>query len=104
MYVQQAHALFARRRDRARLPVSISLQGDHAWALVATAAAALSGQLDDCLTNDDLDAALDGFLRIYYRGEISRDDLEVEIGHVMLALADGEEEFVERNSLRFAQL
>lgn len=91
MYVQQAHALFARRRDRTRLKVSISLDGDHAWALVATAAAALSGQLDDCLTNDDLDAALDSFLRLYYCGEITREDLEVEIGHVMLALAEGEE-------------
>ena len=91
MYVQQAHALFARRRDRTQFPVRISLDGDDAWALVATAAAALSGQLDDCLTNADLDAALDSFLGLYYRGEISRDDLEVEIGHIMLALAEGEE-------------
>lgn len=98
MYVQQAHALFARRRDRTRFPVTISLDGDHAWALVATAAATLSGQLDDCLTDDDLDAALDSFLRLYYRGDIPRDDLEVEIGHVMLALAEGEEEFVAAGS------
>ncbi|HEV3339408.1 MAG TPA: hypothetical protein VG125_03595 [Pirellulales bacterium] len=92
MYVQQAHELFARRPDRSRFQVHISLDGNDAWALVATAAVSLSGQLDDCLTNDDLDAALDFFLKLFDRGEISRDDLEVEIGHVMLALADGEEE------------
>jgi hypothetical protein len=93
MYVQQAHALFTRRRNRSRFQVSISLDGDGAWALAATAAAALSGQLDDCLTDDDLDLALDSFLRLYFHGDITRDDLEVEIGHIMLALADGEEEF-----------
>src|SRR5215469_11526950 len=92
MYVQQAHELFARRPDRSRFQVSLSLDGNDAWALVATAAVSLSGQLDDCLTNDDLDAALDAFLQLFYQGEVTRDDLEVEIGHVMLALADGEEE------------
>ncbi|HWB09812.1 MAG TPA: hypothetical protein VG826_11320 [Pirellulales bacterium] len=94
MYMQQAHKLFARRPNRSRFQVNLSLEGNDAWALVATAAVALSGQLDDCLTNDDLDAALDSFLELFYRGEVTRDDLEVEIGHVMLALADGEEELV----------
>jgi hypothetical protein len=92
MYVQQAHDLFTRRPHRSRFQVNLSLDGDDAWALVATAAVSLSGQLDDCLTNDDLDAALDSFLDLFYRGDVTRDDLEVEIGHVMLALADGEEE------------
>lgn len=92
MYVQQAHGLFARWPNRSRFQVNLSLDGNDAWALVATAAVSLSGQLDDCLTNDDLDAALEFFLQMFYRGEIAREDLEVEIGHVMLALADGEEE------------
>jgi hypothetical protein len=92
MYVQQAHELFTRWRDRSRFQVHLSLDGNDAWALAATAAVSLSGQLDDCLTNDDLAAALDSFLDLYYRSELTRDDLEIEIGHVMLALADGEEE------------
>jgi hypothetical protein len=91
MHVQQAHELFARRRIRTRFQLNISLDGNDAWALMATAAVSLSGQLDDCLTDDDLDAALNDFLRLYYRGDITREDLEVEIGHVMLALAESEE-------------
>lgn len=88
MHVQQAHELFSRRRDRSVFEVSTSLRGDKAWALSATAAALLSGQLDDCLTDDDLDLALDDFLGLYRNCIIGRDDLEAEIGRVMIALAE----------------
>jgi hypothetical protein len=99
MYVQQAHELFTRWPNRSRFQLRLSLDGNDAWALAATAAVSLSGQLDDCLTNDDLEAAIDFFLELFYRGEITRSDLEVEIGHVMLALADGEEELAAVASL-----
>ena len=94
MHVQQAHELFSRRRDRSAFEVSTSLRGEKAWALAATAAVSLSGQLDDCLTDDDLDVALDDFLRLYQSCIIGRDDLEAEIGRVMMALVDSEEELL----------
>lgn len=92
MHVQQAHGLFSRRRDRSVFEIDTSLRGVKAWALSATAAVWLSGQLDDCLTDDDLDVALDDFLRLYRNCIIGRDELEAEIGRVMLALAESEEE------------
>lgn len=92
MHIQQAHDLFSRRTNRSRFHVNISLDGQDAWPLAATAAASLSGQLDDCLTDYDLDAALDHFVQLHRAGIVGRDDLEAEIGRVMLALVDGEEE------------
>ena len=92
MHVQQAHELFSRRRDRSMFEVHTSLRGEQAWPLSAAAAVSLSGQLDDCLTGEDLDLALGDFLQLYRHGIVGRDDLEAEIGRVMLSLADAEYE------------
>ena len=88
MYVERAHYLLARRRDRANFDVETSLSGRDAWPLVAAAAAFLSGQLDDCLDDDDLDDALAAFLAMYRLGFVSRERLETEIAHLLLKLTD----------------
>lgn len=90
MYVERAHYLLARRKDRSNFDVGTSLSGRDAWPLVAAAAAFLSGQLDDCLDDDDLDDALAGFLAMYRLGLVSRERLEAEIARLLLKLTDCE--------------
>lgn len=90
MYIERAHYLLARRKDRSIFDVETSLSGRDAWPLVAAAAAFLSGQLDDCLNDDDLDEALEAFMHTYHEGLVTRERLEVETARLLLKLTDCE--------------
>jgi hypothetical protein len=92
MQAVQAYTLLGRRSDRSIIDinhdVTTSVGGVAAWPLVATAAAALSGQLDDCLTGDDLDDAIRRFLVDCDAGLICQDQLEGEIARLLGDLCD----------------
>lgn len=92
MQAVQAYLLLRRRADRSIIDiesdVSTNLAGTAAWPLVATAAAALSGQLDDCLTEDDLDDAIRRFLADYAAGLVSQERLEARIARLLEDLSD----------------
>jgi len=92
--VIQAYTLFRRRIDRSIIDIDVdvmtNLSGAAAWPVVATATAALSGQLDDCVTNDDLDDAIRRFFVDYDEGLISQERFEAEIAGVLEELRDCE--------------
>jgi hypothetical protein len=92
MLALQAYELLSRRADRSIIDiesdVSTNLTGIAAWPLVATAAAALSGQLDDCLTGDDLDDAIRRFLSDHSAGLISQERLEARVAQLLEDLCD----------------
>lgn len=88
MLALQAYSLLCSRADRSILPLDVLPGDEDLWPVVATAAAALSGQLDDCLTNDDLDDAIEQFLLLYRTGIVEREQFEGEIGRVMLELME----------------
>jgi hypothetical protein len=94
MQVMQAYSLFRRRIDRSIIDIDVdvmtSLSGGAAWPVVAAATAALSGQLDDCVTGDDLDDAIRRFFVDYDDGLISQERFEAEIARVLEELRDWE--------------
>ena len=94
MQVMQAYTLFRRRIDRSIIDIDVdvmtNVSGGAAWPVVAAATAALSGQLDDCVTGDDLDDAVRRFLLDYDEGLISQERFEAEIARVLEELRDHE--------------
>lgn len=61
------HGMFARRTDRSVVPVRVEADFGNGrpvdvWASVMTAAVSLSGRLDECLTDEDLDDAALSYL------------------------------------------
>ena len=94
MQVMQAYTLFRRRIDRSIIDIDVdvmtNVSGGAAWPVVAAATAALSGQLDDCVTGDDLDDAVRRFLLDYDEGLISQERFEAEIARVLEELRDNE--------------
>jgi hypothetical protein len=92
MYLLQAHSLFCQRAVRSLPGIDLRLGDADAWMLAATAAASLSGQLDDCLTDHDLDDAVAEFLVLFREGVVTADQLDAEMGRVVLLLLEWSEE------------
>ena len=86
MHVLTALDSFYRRRDRTILPADIEVDGTPAWPEAATAAAMLSGQLDDAVTDDDLDDAVRHFISLFEIGVLSQEQWDSAIQEVLCEL------------------
>jgi hypothetical protein len=64
----EAHAMFDRREDRSAMPADIEVSGCDAWPAACVAACELSGMLDDCRDDRDLDEALEHFQSLLEMG------------------------------------
>lgn len=70
-----AHGMFDAREDRSILPADAEVGGCDCWPAVATSAAELSGRLDECQSDGDLDDAVRHFFTLLDIGVCNEDQL-----------------------------
>lgn len=92
MDIIEAHGRFAVRKDRTVFGfyATLSLDGQEVdgWPAACTALANLSGQLDDCETEEHLSDAVDHGLSLLSIGVVTDEELEAEVRSVVREIID----------------
>lgn len=100
MDILAAHDKFAERSDRSIYPVGCKLAGMDYWPSIMTALASLSGMLDDCHNDADLDEAVQHTLTLLHAEILAESAVTDEAARVFKAVLDWVEEYERQEERR----